>query len=119
MAGLAEQGGTSAESVEFSSGDPDDFDVLYAELRGVAGLEVEAVAAKPKPGEQGSATDFLTVACASGGAVSVLLGIIKTLLDSRGPGFTLKIRRGRDRLELTGENAEEVLPLLKELLGGP
>ena len=70
------------------------------------------------PGEQGDVTELLTVACASGGAVSVLLGIVKSLLDSRGPGFVLKVRHGRDRLEVTAENADEALPLLKELMGG-
>ena len=109
---------SEAGAVEFSAGDLEDFEALYGELLGVAEVVVRPVPAVMVPGEQGSLTDLITVACASGGAVSVLLEIVKSLLDSRGPGFTLKIRRGRERLEVTAENAEEALPVLKELLGG-
>lgn len=91
---------------------------MYAALRGVPGVSVEATPAPLEPGEQGSALDLLTVAL-SGGAVTAFLQIIKTLLDSHGPGFVLKVRRGRDRLEITADNAEQALAALQELLGGP
>lgn len=103
--------------LEFSAGGPDDFDALYAELRGVSGLTVEAVAAPAQAGEQGAIVDLLTVACSSG-ALTAVLQIIKSLVDSRGPGFVLKVRRGKDRLEITADNAEEVLPLIEKMLDG-
>jgi hypothetical protein len=103
--------------VELTTQDPDDFDALYAELRGVPGILVRAVPAPVVPGEQGSALDLLTVAC-SGGAITVFLQIVKTLLESRGPGFVLKIQRGRDRLEIAADNVEEALPLVRQLLDG-
>jgi hypothetical protein len=53
-----------------------------------------------------------------GGAITVVLQIVKALVESRGPKFRLKIRRGKDRLEVTADNLDEVLPLLEELLGG-
>ena len=110
-------GENQASVLEISAGDPDDFDALYAELRGVAGITLEAVSAPVQAGEQGSALDLLTVAC-SGGAITVFLQIIKTLIESRGPGFRLKIRRGGDQLEVSAESLDEVLPLIKELLDG-
>lgn len=103
--------------VEFSAGDLEDLEALYEELRGVAGIRVEAISAPIVEGDQGSMLEFLTVAC-SGGAITVALQIVRTLVESRGPRFVLKIRRGKNRLELTGENADELLPLLKELMGG-
>lgn len=103
--------------IELTVDDADDFDALYAELRGVSGIAAEAVPAAVAPGDQGSILDLLTVAC-SGGAITVFLEIIKNLLESRGEHFVLKVRRGRDRLEIKADNVEELLPALKELLGG-
>src|SRR5271170_7177478 len=99
------------DAVELSAASPEDFDALYAELRGVSGLTVTVVPAPAEPGEQGSIVDLLTVAC-SGGALTVFLEIVRSLVGSRGPGFVLKVRRGKDRLEITAENADEVLPLI-------
>lgn len=104
--------------VAVSAPNLEDFDALYAELRGVSGIAVQAVLAPMEPGEQGSVLDLLTVAC-SGGAITVFLQIVKTLAESRGPGFSLKLQRGKDRLEVTADNLDEVLPLIEELLGGP
>ena len=103
--------------VEIEAQEADDFDALYAELRGVPGIAVEAAPGPLQPGEQGSVLDLLTVAC-SGGAITVFLQIIKTLLESRGPGFVLKLRHGKTRLEISADNIDEALPALKELLGG-
>jgi hypothetical protein len=113
--GTEERG--SADAVHFSASDPEDFEALYEELRGVPGISVAAVPAPVAAGEQGAVLDFLTVAC-SGGAITVALQIVKTLAESRGPKFSLKIRRGKDRLEVTADNIDEVLPALRELLGG-
>jgi hypothetical protein len=103
-------------AVEFSADDPEDFEALYHELRGMPGIQVEASSAPIAEGDQGSVLEFLTVAC-SGGAITVVLQIVKALVESRGPKFILKIRRGKDRLELTADNVDEALPLLEELLG--
>jgi Effector Associated Constant Component 1 len=103
--------------VELSAEDADDFDALYAELRGVPGIAVRAVPTPVEPGDQGAMLDLLTVAL-SGGTVTAFLEIIKTLLESRGPGFVLKLRHGRNRLEITAETIDEALPLIKELLRG-
>jgi Effector Associated Constant Component 1 len=104
--------------VEFSGRNPEDGEALYGALRGVPGVRLEAVAAPVAAGEQGAAFDLVTVACSSG-AATVVLQIIKVLIESRGPKFSLKVRRGKDRLEITADNLDEVLPVLKELLGGP
>lgn len=106
-------------TVEISAENPDDFDILYGELQGLGDIAVEAVPAPMEPGDQGSVVDLLTVACASGGAVAVFLGIVKSLLESGGPGFVLKVRRGSVRLKVTADTFEEVRPVLEELLGGP
>jgi len=95
----------------------DDLEVLYAELRGVAGISVEMVTAPAEQGEQGAVADLLTVAFTSG-AVTALLQIIKTVAESRGPGFRLKIRRGSERLEITARDADKGLAALKDLLDG-
>ena len=79
------------------------------------GISVEAVPAPIVEGDQGSVLEFLTVAC-SGGAITVALQIVKTLAESRGPKFSLKIRRGKDRLDITADNLDEALPVLEEWL---
>jgi hypothetical protein len=104
--------------LELALDSPEGVEATYAELRGVPGVSVDATPALLEPGDQGGALDLLTVAL-SGGAVTAFLQIVKTLVDSRGPGFVLKVRRGRDRLEITADNAEEALAALQELLGGP
>jgi hypothetical protein len=75
------------------------------------------VPAPPKPGEQGSLADLLTVALTSG-AVTALLQIIKTVAESRGPGFRLQIRRGKEQLEITARDADKGLAALRNMLDG-
>jgi hypothetical protein len=75
---------------------------LYDELRGAAGIRVTPVPSPAEPGTRGSVLEWLTVAC-SGGAVTVLLQIIRSLVESRGPKFVLKIRRGKDTLEIKAD----------------
>jgi hypothetical protein len=108
---------SKADLVRFSAADSEDIEALYEELRGAPGISVKAVPTPIAAGDQGSVLDFLTVAC-SGGAITVALQIVKTLAESRGSKFSLKIRRGENRLEVTAENLDEVLPILRELLGG-
>jgi len=108
---------SDAGGVEVSADSLDDLEVLYAELRGVAGISVEMVTAPAEQGEQGAVADLLTVAFTSG-AVTALLQIIKTVAESRGPGFRLKIRRGSERLEITARDADKGLAALKDLLDG-
>jgi len=105
-------------AVELALDGPERAEAVYAALRGVSGISVDAPPVPLGPGEQGGALELLTVAL-SGGAVTAFLQIIKTLLDSHGPGFALKVRRGRDRLEITADNAEQALAALRELLDGP
>ena len=105
----------SAQVVEFEVDDIDDLDVLHNELRGTPGLTVEAVPAPIADGEQGSVLDFLTVAC-TGGAITAALQLVRSLVESRGPKFSLKVRRGKNRIEINAANIEEILPILRELL---
>jgi hypothetical protein len=111
------ENGAPAE-IEVSSDNPDDIDGLYVELRGTAGITVEAVTAPIEPGEQGAALDLLMVALSSG-AVTAFLQIVKALADARGPKFVLKIRRGRDQLTITADNFDAVEPAIRRLLGQP
>lgn len=103
--------------VEVAADNLEDLEHLYGELRGVAGVTVDLLPAPAEPGEQGSAADLLTVACTSG-AVTALLQIIKTVAESRGPGFRLKIRRGKERLEITTRDADKGLAALRDMLDG-
>lgn len=112
---LAERAGVGR--VEVYAEDLDDLDVLYGELRGVAGLTVTAVAAPVERGDQGAVTDLLTVACTSG-AVTAFLQIIKVLAESRGPGFRLRIRHGRSQVEITAHDPDKGLAALRDLLDG-
>jgi hypothetical protein len=100
---------------EVRADDPDDFDEIYAGLRGVPGIAVTAVPAPVVPGEQGTALDVLTVALSSG-ALTAFLQIIQVLAESHGPKFRMKIRQGKNRLEVTADNLDDVLPLLRELM---
>ncbi len=105
----------TAASLEASAEDPENLDVLYAELRGRPGIAVEAVSAPVQPGEQGAALEMLLVGLSSG-AVTAFLQIIKVLAESRGPKFSLKIRQGKNRLEVTAHNIDEALPVIRELI---
>lgn len=107
----------SAE-VEVSADDLEDLDDLYAELRGVAGVTVEAVPGPTAPGEQGAALDVLIVALSSG-AVTAFLQIIRTLADAKGPKFVLNIRQGKSYLKITAESVDEAEVAIRKLFGGP
>jgi hypothetical protein len=108
---------TATSEVEVSTEDRDNFDVVYAELRGIPGIVVQVVAPPVTPGEQKSVVEQPTAAC-SGAALTVFLEVIKTLVQTRGPGFILKFRRGKDQREITAHNVDDALPLLKALLDG-
>ena len=103
--------------VEVWAADLEDLDLLYAELRGVAGLTVTAVVASADRGDQGAVADLLTVACTSG-AVTAFLQIIKVLAESRGPGFRLRIRQGKSKVEITADDPDKGLAALRDLLDG-
>lgn len=104
-----------ASSVEFSTDDIDDFEALYGELRGMPGIDVSAIAAPISEGEQGSVLELLTVACA-GGALTQLVKLLRTLVESRGPRFSLTIRKGKTRVELNARNIDDVLPAVRDML---
>jgi hypothetical protein len=103
--------------VELTAESLDDLDEVYDGLRGVPGITVTAVPSPPVPGAQGAALDVLVLALSSG-AITTFLQIIKVLAESRGPKFSLKMRQGKNRLEVTADNLDEVLPLIRELLDG-
>jgi len=113
--GMTERTGSVTSVAEVRADNPDDFDEIYAGLRGVPGITVTAVPASAVPGEQGAALDVLTVALSSG-ALTAFLQIIQVLAESRGPKFRMKIRQGKNSLEVTADNLDEVLPLLRELM---
>jgi len=103
--------------VELTADSPDDIDELYDGLRGVPGITVTAVPGSSEPGDQGAALDVLTAAL-SGGAVTTFLQIIMVIAKSRGPKFSLKIRLGKNKIEVTGDNIDELLPAIRGLLEG-
>jgi hypothetical protein len=108
---------TAPAEVELTAHDPEDIDEVYDALRGVPGITATAVPAPTEPGDQGAALDVLMVALSSG-AVTAFLQIIKVLAESRGPKFSLKIRQGKNKLEVTADNVDEVLPVIRELFDG-
>jgi hypothetical protein len=57
------------------------------------------------------------MAALSSGVVTAFLQIIKVLAESRGPKFSLKIRRGKNKLEVTAVDVDEVLPVIRKLIG--
>ena len=116
--GVAGNDQSARRTIEFAANDLSDLEALYAELDGAPGIVVEPVSAPLEPGDQGTVLEFLTVAC-SGGAITVLLEIIRTLVESRDPRFVLKVRRGKDRIEVTAANLEEALPAVRAIIDGP
>lgn len=105
----------AARTVELTADDPEEIDEVYDGLRGVPGITVTVAPAPSVPGEQGAALDVLMVALSSG-AITAFLQIIKVLAESRGPKFSLKIRQGKNKLEVTADNADEVLPVIRQLI---
>lgn len=105
-------------TIELATDDISDLEALYADLEGTPGIAVQAVSAPLEPGDQGGGVlDFLTAAC-SGGAITVLLQIIQTHIESHSPGFKIKIRHGKESLEITGDNLEKALPAVRAFIDG-
>jgi hypothetical protein len=104
-------------TLEISAAEQEDLDAVYSELRGMPGIRAQLEAAPVEPGEQGALADAMTVALTSG-AVTAFLELLKVLAESRGPGFRLKIRNGRGRVEITARDADAGLAALKNLLDG-
>ena len=108
-------GNATPVAVELTAGNLDDTYEMYAELCGVRGITVTVVPAPMHPGVQGTPPDSLSVALSSG-AVSAFPQIVKVLVESRGPKFCLKIRRGQDQLHVTLDNINAALPVIRSLL---
>jgi hypothetical protein len=108
---------TAFAEVELTADSPDDIDEMYDGLRGVPGITVTAVPGPTAPGDEGAALDVLTVALSSG-AVTTFLQIIKVIAESRGPKFSLKMRMGKNKVEVTGDNIDELLPVIRGLIEG-
>ena len=112
---MADQAGMG--ELEVRAGDLEDLDAVYAELRGISGITARVVPAPVEPGDQGALADLLTVALTSG-AVTAFLQILRVLAESRGPRFRLKVRRGKDQVEITADDADAGLAALRDLLDG-
>ena len=41
-----------------------------------------------------------------------------SVAESHGPKFSLKIRQGKNKLEVTADSVDEVLPVIRELIDG-
>lgn len=108
---------TAPPPLELTTDSPDVIDEIYDGLRGVPGITVTAASTSVQPGEQSVTSDVLMVALSSG-AVTAFLQIIRVLAESRGPKFRLKIRQGKNKLEVTADTIEEALPVIRELLDG-
>ncbi len=54
----------------------------------------------------------------SSGAITAFLQIIRALAESRGPKFSLKISKGKNRLQVTADNLDEVPPVIRKLMDG-
>jgi hypothetical protein len=108
---------TDDDVLELSTGNLSDLEALYSELYGTSGIRVEAEFARIEPEDQGALIEFLTVSC-EGGAITIFLQIVKALVDSRGPQFVLKIRHGKDRIEVNAKTIDEALPIIRALIDG-
>ena len=108
---------TAFAEVELTADSPDDIDEVYDGLRGVPGITVTAAPGPTAPGDQGAALDVLLVALSSG-AVTTFLKIIKVIAESRGPNFSLKMRLGKNTVEVTGDSIDELLPVIRGLIEG-
>ena len=113
--GVVDQPGTGEFKVW--AADLEDLDAVYGELRGISGITARVVPAPVEPGDQGALADLLTVALTSG-AVTAFLQILRALAESRGPGFRLKVRHGKDQVEITAHDADAGLAALRDLLDG-
>lgn len=96
------------------SGGIAEFNAVYTRLCGAPGLRV-TVPTATADGTQGGEIELITVAFT---AAAGLFKLLTAIVESRGPAFKLTIRQGRNKVELTADNVEEVAPALKELLGG-
>src|SRR5580693_6150785 len=114
---------TAFAEVELTADSPDDIDEVYDGLRGVPGITVTAAPGPTAPGGQGAALDVLLVALSSG-AVTTFLKIIEVIAESRGPNFSLKMRLGKNKVEVTCNkvemtgNLDELLPVIRGLIEG-
>ncbi len=77
---------------------------------------VKTSAGSPGPGEQG-ALDVLTLAADSSVLVAVI-NALPTFLRSRKAGVSVTVTAKGKKLTVTGENAEEVLPIVDRFLDG-
>lgn len=111
-------GPAAAAPLRLETQDIEDLELLHEELRGVPGIRVGAVSSVPEPGEQGATIDFLTVALSAGGGLTALINLLRAIIESRGPAFRLTMRRGKEKVELTADNLDEALPLVRELMNG-
>ncbi len=106
-----------SNTLQVSAEDARNLMVLYRELRGLPGTTVSAESEPTGPGEQGSAIELLTIGLSSG-AVTAMVELLRTLVESRGPAFKLTLHQGKQKLEVRADTIDEVEPLLHQLFDG-
>jgi len=84
------------------------------ELRG----RVRVVDTPPGETELGALPELLTVALGAGGAGTVLASSIATWLRTRRTSAKVTIKSGDRSVTLEIETADDLVPLLREILGG-
>jgi Effector Associated Constant Component 1 len=97
--------------VRITPTDSTDVPRLQQWLRDVRDVRIEPVTSESKPGEQGDSWDFLVALCATGGAVPVLLGALRSWIEARVTKVRVKIHDVE--VDLTGTDPEALEALLK------
>ena len=100
-----------AVEVQITPADSTDVPRLQQWLRDVQEVRIKPVTTPAEPGEQGDAWGFLIALCASGGAVPVLLGAVRSWIEAR--VTTVRVKIQDVEVELTGTDPEALEALLK------
>jgi hypothetical protein len=81
-------------------------------MGGHQGVGVRAVARPPDPNSQGTAWDFLSVACAAGGPLVAAVRALQLWIEAHVTEIEVEV--GERRIKVTSRTAETVLPQVIE-----
>lgn len=114
--GTAADAAASAAHMRIRFASAADLGSLRALLRGVDGIETTAHASPPEPGRLGGGYDLLAVVFGTGGAATVwVVQLIRSWIESKTTAIEIEV--GGTRISVTGRNAAQVLPQVREMLG--
>ncbi|MFD0556520.1 hypothetical protein FB566_1763 [Stackebrandtia endophytica] len=104
--------GPEVTEIRLSISDGAELRSLREHLRRIRGVEIEQIPFASRPGSLG-ASDVLQIAVPAVGVIAVVIRTLPDFIRSRRSSVTITVESGDMKATITGENIDDIEPIVK------